>query len=510
VLFVGLGLRVWESFESSLWLDELHSLAHASPDTIAGVCEHVHWDLHVPLFFVALHFFRWVTCPESLRLVPVLSNLLVVVPLLAFARRSRLGAGAPLASAALFATLPYQILYATELRPYAWLTLASAAACWAAFSDSASRVTRFATFAVATAAGVITHHLMPFSVMLIGAARLLFALPPLRRARFTSRGPLLHLGLVILAGATGASALVPWLRDEMRWAVENPGELERPGDQALTSDHVADIVQAPLKTLVPQVRSLGEPWTAVTTAGTAMLGGAIAIGAIFWAARALRRDLPPADRSIALATTFAILSIPLLAVSIWSWGRVSIRYVTISTWLWPVVACELFAAVRSVGLRRVLIALAVLGALAAGVGHAGGTTREDVRGAVALARRLGAELAQGGAEPFYTAFLSQPPRFEHCTPYYAYARDLPCVELKDPIHAGPRPKLLPARGEPGFEQPVIVILRRWLDLDTPKIREKARREQIPEIPRLLDGREVVRRIALDGTISVWVLEPAHR
>ena len=39
-------------------------------------------------------------------------------------------------------------------------------------------------FAAAVAFGLLTHYLMAFVVLLIGAVRLLFLLPPLRRARF--------------------------------------------------------------------------------------------------------------------------------------------------------------------------------------------------------------------------------------------------------------------------------------------------------------------------------------
>src|SRR4029079_15505673 len=109
---------------------ELHSLAHASPDTVTGVLEHTHWDFHVPLFFLGLHFlWRPGSRPAPPRAVSIVSNVLVLLPLIAFARRSRLGPWATALAVAFFAFLPYQILYATELRPYAWLMPAYGAAC---------------------------------------------------------------------------------------------------------------------------------------------------------------------------------------------------------------------------------------------------------------------------------------------------------------------------------------------------------------------------------------------
>src|SRR5262249_22296112 len=153
---------------------------------------------------------------EILRLVPILSSLAVLAPLIAFARRSRLGAWAPAVACALFMFLPFQILYATELRPYAWLMLASAVACWAAFSIGGSRAVRFAAFAAAVAFGILTHYLMAFVVLLIGFVRLLFAMPPLGR-RFQGQAKPLALPWLVLAGAIGACAFLPWLLGPMRW-----------------------------------------------------------------------------------------------------------------------------------------------------------------------------------------------------------------------------------------------------------------------------------------------------
>ena len=73
--------------------------------------------------------------------------------------------------------------------------LASAVACWAAFTDSGSRRLRFVLFAAAVAFGMLTHYLMAIVVLLIGAVRLLFLLPPLRRARSRARAPPLGLRL---------------------------------------------------------------------------------------------------------------------------------------------------------------------------------------------------------------------------------------------------------------------------------------------------------------------------
>src|SRR6185503_6559724 len=71
-LALGMGLRIWGAFSSGLWLDELHTLAHASPPDVAGVLEHTHWDFHAPLFFVAVHALKpFLKCPEMLRFIPI-------------------------------------------------------------------------------------------------------------------------------------------------------------------------------------------------------------------------------------------------------------------------------------------------------------------------------------------------------------------------------------------------------------------------------------------------------
>jgi hypothetical protein len=509
-LLAGIALRAWDALGSSLWLDELHTLAHASPATASGVFEHVHWDFHAPAFFLFVHWI-WTpgTRPELARAVPILASLAVLVPLIAFARRSRLGSSAPAVAGALFLLSPFQILYATELRPYAWLMLASAIACWAAFTGG-RRAARFALFAAAVGFGLLTHYLMAFVVLLIGLVRLLFAIPPLRWRGAAGEKPL-ALGWLILAGAVGACAFLPWLFTYMSWAIETPGELAPDTAQrTLTSENRADILQAPIKLLVPQVRSLGTPWSGFAAAGAVALIAGIAGAVVAWLLRAIRRELLPVDRAIAMAFTFAGIALLLVpGMSVVSWARVSIRYLCVAAWLLPVVCCELLAAVRRRGLRRALGALMIGGALVAGIGQAGGKTREDVRGATEAARLAGADLlaADASRPPLYTALLSQPPRFEHGTPYLAYANDLDHAELKLPAHAGPRPPLVPARGEPGFDRPVVVITRRHLDLDTPEALDRAIRHGMAEIQRLRVGRKMVRRVPVDETMAVWVFSP---
>lgn len=501
-LAAGIALRLWDALHSSFWLDELHSIVHAwKPEDVAGVLEHVHWDFHAPLFFVGLHFVRPERA-ELARLLPIFSSLLILVPLLAFARRSRLGPWGPPLAAALFALLPFQIQCATELRPYAWLALASAMACWAAFSSSGPPAARFALFALAVAFGMLTHYLMALVVVLIGVVRLLFLLPRLRRA--AGEPPPLGLPWLILAGAIGACAFLPWLVKYMSWAYETPEDLV-PGDAAqrvVTAANWIDLVQAPLKSLVPQIRALGGSSTFLAWLGTVLLLGGLLGAGFHWLRRAGKRDLPRADRSVAMAVTYAILAVGVVcAMSIWSWARVSVRYLWIAAWLWPLIACELVSAIRSPRARAAAAALLLVGAGLAGVGHAGGRTREDVRSAVEYARQLGEEFARQDPAhpPLYTALLSQPPRFEHGIPYLAYGAGLDWVEPKD----------LPRPGQPGFERPVIVVTRRWQNLDKAYVDNPVTLAAYP-VDRIRDGRMRVSYHAWDEPMTVQVFRPPPR
>ena len=116
-LLAGLALRAWEAAESSLWLDELHTLAHAAQPDLRSVLTSVSQEVHTPLFFACVHLFgAW---PEGawLRIIPVLSSLLLFAPVWQLARDAA-GARAAGLALLLLALLPYQVHWAAELRPY--------------------------------------------------------------------------------------------------------------------------------------------------------------------------------------------------------------------------------------------------------------------------------------------------------------------------------------------------------------------------------------------------------
>jgi hypothetical protein len=290
----------------------------------------------------------------------------------------------------------------------------------------------------------------------------------------------------------------------MFWVIETPEDLV-PGDAAqrvVTAANWIDLVQAPLKSLVPQIRALGEAWTLLAWLGTVLLLAGFGGAGILWLRRAARRDLPRADRSVAMAVAFAVLALGVVCgMSIWSWARVSVRYLWIAAWLWPLVACELIAAIRSPRMRGAAAGLLLVGAGLAAIGHAGGRTREDVRTAVAYARQLGADFARQDPSrpPLYTALLSQPPRFEHGIPYLAYGAGLDWVEPKD----------VPQPGQPGFDRPLIVVTRRWRNLDTAYLDNPAMRAAYP-VDRIRNGRMRLGLHDWDDTMTVQVFRPPPR
>src|SRR6185295_2376932 len=82
-VLVAVILRAWEALESSLWLDELHTLFHASQPSWSAVAESVQRDPHTPLFFGTVHLFGGWNEGAWLRAIPIVSSALGIFPLVA-------------------------------------------------------------------------------------------------------------------------------------------------------------------------------------------------------------------------------------------------------------------------------------------------------------------------------------------------------------------------------------------------------------------------------------------
>ncbi len=499
-----IGLRVWSAADSSLWLDELHSLAHAAPPTVAAVCEHTHWDLHPPLFYLTLHFLGAFHLAGWLRVVPILASLATVLPLLAITRRSRSATAAGVALWA-FATIPSFVHYGAELRSYAWLSLCTLGAAIAAFSTEGGTLRRAVWFAVVVAVGMLTNYLMAFVVLAIGLTRLLIL--PCRAPSGEPAGAewrrMIPLPMLVLAGAVGGLAFLPWLLHYAPWMVRTPQEFVPPPSLKLDAGGSLwkELLEAPVRSLIPAIDSLGTPWSGLALGAGFVFALVTACAAIVWCWRRGRGEIARTPPLVFASLVFgAVLGALILAFSVWGWHRIHVRYLTPAAVFWPVLFGEWFGALPAGRPRRWMIGLLAAATLALGIAEAGGASREDVRGVVAAARRLGA-----GAQsaPIYTALLRQPPRFEHVTPYLAYAEDLGAIE----------PAAVPARGEPGFDRPLVVITRWYRDFDSSA--ELARAKQNVKLEpsrlyvRLREGRRVVQRIPVDGMMTVWLFEPAR-
>ena len=479
---VGLALRIWEGSESSLWLDELHTLFHASRPDVAGVLSSVRPDNHTPLFFLAVHALGDWSDGAQLRALPILSSFLALPFLLLLLRD--LGAGRTWTLVALWfwATFPYQVHYAAELRPYAWLGPWSLAAFWFAFSERGSAWGRFAGFAACAFLGLLTHMAMAITILAIGCARL--CLP---------RGRRLTLGSLVLAGSLAVAGFLPWLIGFAERATDVRFDYqEEHGGYTFRPTLQRELLALPLRLIEPYISWLGHPWARVAGGATLVFLTVIGLALSADVARRVRAPRPSGSQTECLRglLIFALAAFVLVTGASWyAWDRVPLQYYVGVAWVAPALLAGWLAGLRQPALRRCAVAVACLASLAMGVALAAGRSREDVRAGVALLRAWGAELEardpREAARPFYTARMAQPAEvFDEVLPFLAYAPDLGAVE----------PEALPKIGEPGFQRPVLVY-RRVLALD--------HRAWKP----ILTGREIVRERVIDRYVSVYELRP---
>ena len=478
-MVVGLALRTWEAVESSLWLDELHTLSHASRETLGEVLDAVAGEFHTPLFFAAVHLAGDWEQGAWLRAIPVLSSLVIFLPLLWFARTAG-SAGARrvcVLAAWLFACLPFHVHFAAMLRPYSWVGIFSALAMWIAFTERGTKLGRFLGFFACVLLGLWTHRIMAITVFSIGAARLVVRRPGM-----------LPLGWLILAGTLAVAPTVPWLLGFAEYVTDKRFEhQEEVGGWTLRMVLVKEVISLPARLFVPYMGVLKDPWSSLARLGAAVFFLASAVAAVGWAGGLRRRAIPRPSPQIQAALVCCALEFFLIsAFSIYSWDRVPLQYYTPITWALPLFVAWFAASWPAESSRRVLTGVLMGSALLLGIAQAGGRCTEDMRRGVETVREVGERLqSEEGAEPYYTALLSQPSVFDHLIPYHAYGRDLPAVDAST----------LPQPGDEGHGRPVVV-LRRAMPLDF----------------ELWDpvkaGREIAERIPIDEYLTVYVFRPA--
>lgn len=470
VVLSALVLRVWEAVESSLWLDELHTLSHASQPTFGAMLGQVAAErVHVPLSFALAWLFGDWDDGAALRWIPIVASLLTLAPLRAFARESLGDARLGMAACWLFACLPYHVHWGTELRPYAFWTLFSAGAAWAAFSSERSLAARTAVFFVCALAGIWTHRLMAVTVFSIGVARLFV------------RGPaLVPLSRLVVAGVLAFAPMVWWA---VKFAVSATNSRldyqEEVGGFRLRPVLIKEFLALPLRLVAPYMGALGAPWSWGAKLGVALVAAVAACGAgLRWRARAFAAP----DSALKALTVFVLAHYAIVVlVSWWFWDRLPLQYFGPVAWALPILIVA-WLDPRRIGACWPLTVVCAA-ALLLGVAQSGGRSTEDMRGAVAKSRELGASLER----PIYTALLSQPSMFEHVLPYRAYGPELDFRE----------PALVPSAADADFERTVIVLRRGQLPFSHPLWRP------------LLEGRRVVDERRVDAYISLYVLAPAR-
>lgn len=513
-LLLAVGLRLIDSHDSSFWLDELHSFAHARRPTLADVSDSVQRDFHAPLFFYKAHLAHEhlgpAFGPHALRLPNFLAGLLTLVPIGLLAARVA-GRRAGWFAVLLAAAFPFEIHYATECRPYAGLFLCAAAAVWAAFDDRGPAYLRAAVFFAATACGLLTQFLMGIVVFGVGFARVCTLTWSYRKRGTPPRAwrPL-PLWALIAAGTLGVAALLPWIVARMPWVFQSGGGELAPPDDESTGGALArawsspetwrSIREQPLKIVVPRIGALGPPWSTVAVAGiallTAALGGAGLLRA--WAALKRRAAGVPGGTAGPLvgAGVCAFVGLAVLTkLQVDNWHRFVLRYDVIVAWAPPVLMAWVAGPVAGRA-GRLLRGGAVAAALLLGLAETKGNDFEEIRTAVRVARETGTVLALAEPErpPLYTSLLWQPRFFSSLLPLRAYAPD---VDFR-------APELLPRPGEPGFERPVVVVTEKYHELGDPQKSD----ETDPMVGGLRVGRRVVRHFEIDRRTAVWVFGPA--
>lgn len=468
---VGLVLRAWEAATSSLWLDELHTLSHASQPSFAALVERVELErVHVPLFFALVQRFGAWEQGETLRWIPIVASLATLVPLCALVREALGGSRAVALAAWLFACLPHLVHWGAELRPYSAWGLFSAGAAWAAFSERGPLFLRTAVFFVCALAGIWTHRLMAVSVFSIGVARL-----------FVRSPQMVPLWRLIVAGVLAFAPMGLWaVRFAQRATTDRLEYQEQIGGFRLRSALLAEFAALPLRLFAPFMGALGGVWAALVKVGAALVGLGAGGALLRELAFVRSRFANPTLRALAIyaATNFVVV----VALAWWTWDRLPLQYFTPIVWLLPLFVAALIHFQRPGA--RATVALICAGALSMGVGQAGGRALEDMRGAVAQARELGAALER----PIYSAVLSQPSLFEHVLPYRAYGRELDFRE----------PDALPQPTEADFARPLVVLRRGQIPLNDPSFEP------------VLAGRRIVEERRVDAYLTLFVLTPQER
>lgn len=486
-VLLGLGLRGIEARQKSLWLDEYHTLYLADSDTLAEIVDKGASDLHPPAFFWALSLFRGVA-PHGQRLFPILLSMLTLIPLWSIARQGGLGQLARLGLCGVFLFAPYQIQYGAELRSYSALQLISVVLVWAAATASTraglvGTGVRIGVFGLATALGLYVHYFVAVTVLSVGIARCLFRPPGSASLR-----------ALVVAGTVGALIFLPWVRAQEDWVLRDPAEIlawSGVPSQARSSVWAHNLQKAaaiPAQTLVPMIGGLGAPFVGPMRIAVALLLAAVGIGVLHIVWRIWRRTTPVGSAAVWSALLVgAVGFIATTALCLVVWKRVPLQYFAVAAWAWPMLVGMGVQCVPGAKLARLLNAIVLLSAMAAGSCHVLGASRENTEAGVVAAIDAGRD-----RNAIYTAVLWQPDWYPHALPFRYRA---PGVHDSDMDIR--EPQEIPAGDAPDGDRPVIVVTRKT------EPEGYALRSLWAPIRR---GRRLAETIHVDAATRVYVFE----
>ncbi len=211
VLVLAAGLRFYRLDAQSFWNDEGNS-ARLAERSVPLILEGAAGDIHPPLYYLALHFWRASAGQTefALRALSAVGGLGLVALVYALGADA-LGPGSGLAAALMAAINPFQVYYSQEARSYIWVAFLGAAAAYAAVrwlerSHQGGGLSAVG-YVLATTAGLYTHYLFPLALIPINLVVLALLL---RRKTFGRLGGWLGLHLVAVV------LYLPWAPTALR------------------------------------------------------------------------------------------------------------------------------------------------------------------------------------------------------------------------------------------------------------------------------------------------------
>ncbi len=208
ILLLAAGLRFYRLDAQSFWNDEGNS-ARIAERGIQLILEGAAGDIHPPLYYLGLHFWRTLVGGSEFALRALSAVGGVGLVLLVYLLGDHLfGRTTGLAAAFFAAVNPFQVYYSQELRAYIWLALLGTAAVYAAVrwfesrtqgeSASPSASGKWsAGYILAVTAGLYTHYLFPFALLGVNLAALVYLIRN-RALKTLGHWLLLHLIVVLL------------------------------------------------------------------------------------------------------------------------------------------------------------------------------------------------------------------------------------------------------------------------------------------------------------------------